>query len=60
MACHCTLRGISARFFSALACDNINIVAIAEGSSEHFISLVISNKAIAMGVRVSQQILSQH
>lgn len=52
-----TLRGISARFFSALACTNINIVAIAQGSSERSISVVVSNDAVTTGVRVSHQIL---
>lgn len=52
-----TLRGISARFFSALACANINIVAIAQGSSERSISVVVSNDAVTTGVRVSHQIL---
>lgn len=52
-----TLRGISARFFSALACANINIVAIAQGYSERSISVVVSNDAVTTGVRVSHQIL---
>lgn len=38
-----TLRGISAKFFAALARANINIVAIAQGSSERSISVVVSN-----------------
>lgn len=38
-----TLKGISARFFSALTRGNINIVAIAQGSSERSISAVIAN-----------------
>ncbi|WP_312120768.1 aspartate kinase, partial [Pantoea vagans] len=38
-----TLRGISATFFSALARANITIVAIAQGSSERSISVVVNN-----------------
>ena len=38
-----TLRGISAKFFAALARANINIVAIAQGSSERSISVVVNN-----------------
>ncbi|KAB7898443.1 bifunctional aspartate kinase/homoserine dehydrogenase I [Rouxiella sp. S1S-2] len=52
-----TLRGISAKFFSALARANINIVAIAQGSSERSISVVVSNDDATMGVRVSHQML---
>ncbi|MCW2484185.1 ACT domain-containing protein, partial [Candidatus Symbiopectobacterium sp. NZEC135] len=36
-----TLRGLSARLFSALASANINIIAIAQGSSERSISVVV-------------------
>ncbi|RPE04423.1 bifunctional aspartate kinase/homoserine dehydrogenase I [Candidatus Pantoea deserta] len=52
-----TLRGISAKFFSALARANINIVAIAQGSSERSISVVVSNDAATTGVRVVHQML---
>ncbi|HDL8415047.1 TPA: bifunctional aspartate kinase/homoserine dehydrogenase I [Yersinia enterocolitica] len=52
-----TLRGISARFFSALARANINIIAIAQGSSERSISVVVSNDAVTTGVRVCHQML---
>ncbi|MDR3433546.1 MAG: bifunctional aspartate kinase/homoserine dehydrogenase I [Rouxiella aceris] len=52
-----TLRGISAKFFSALARANINIVAIAQGSSERSISVVVNNDDATMGVRVSHQML---
>lgn len=52
-----TLRGISARFFSALARANINIVAIAQGSSERSISVVVSNDDVTTGVRVVHQML---
>ncbi|TDS92652.1 aspartate kinase [Rahnella sp. BIGb0236] len=52
-----TLRGISAKFFSALASANINIVAIAQGSSERSISVVVNNDDATTGVRVSHQML---
>ncbi|MBB6115553.1 MULTISPECIES: bifunctional aspartate kinase/homoserine dehydrogenase I [Rahnella] len=52
-----TLRGISAKFFSALARANINIVAIAQGSSERSISVVVNNDDATTGVRVSHQML---
>src|SRR5471030_1304955 len=52
-----TLRGISAKFFSALARANINIVAIAQGSSERSISVVVNNEDATTGVRVSHQML---
>ena len=52
-----TLRGISAKFFSALARANINIVAIAQGSSERSISVVVSNDDVTTGVRVVHQML---
>lgn len=52
-----TLRGISAKFFSALARANINIVAIAQGSSERSISVVVNNDDVTTGVRVVHQML---
>ncbi|MBS9443864.1 bifunctional aspartate kinase/homoserine dehydrogenase I [Photorhabdus heterorhabditis] len=52
-----TLRGISARFFSALARGNINIVAIAQGSSERSISAVIDNEVATTAVRLCHQML---
>ena len=52
-----TLRGISAKFFSALARANINIVAIAQGSSERSISVVVNNDDVITGVRVVHQML---
>ncbi|BAH83161.1 bifunctional aspartate kinase/homoserine dehydrogenase I [Candidatus Ishikawella capsulata] len=50
-----TLRGISAKFFSALAHANINVIAIAQGSSERSISVVINNNDATTGVRVVHQ-----
>ncbi|MEQ2025212.1 bifunctional aspartate kinase/homoserine dehydrogenase I [Xenorhabdus szentirmaii] len=52
-----TQRGISARFFSALTRANINIVAIAQGSSERSISAVIENSAATTAVRLCHQML---
>ncbi|RDA73060.1 bifunctional aspartate kinase/homoserine dehydrogenase I, partial [Hafnia paralvei] len=52
-----TMRGISAKFFSALARANINIVAIAQGSSERSISVVVNNDSATTAVRVSHQML---
>ncbi len=52
-----TLRGISAKFFAALARANINIVAIAQGSSERSISVVVDNDDATTGVRVVHQML---
>lgn len=52
-----TQRGLSARFFSALARANINIVAIAQGSSERSISAVVNNDEATTGVRACHQML---
>ncbi|MGL4861090.1 MAG: bifunctional aspartate kinase/homoserine dehydrogenase I [Enterobacteriaceae bacterium] len=52
-----TLRGVSARFFSSLANANINIIAIAQGSSERSISVVVENSVAATGMRVCHQAL---
>lgn len=52
-----TLKGISARFFAALTRGNINIVAIAQGSSERSISAVIANEAGTTAVRLCHQML---
>lgn len=52
-----TRKGISAQFFGALAQANINIVAIAQGSSERSISVVVDNEVAITGVRVAHQAL---
>ncbi|WP_237386830.1 bifunctional aspartate kinase/homoserine dehydrogenase I [Xenorhabdus sp. Sc-CR9] len=52
-----TQRGISAHFFSALTRANINIIAIAQGSSERSISAVIENNAATTAVRLCHQML---
>lgn len=52
-----TMKGLSARLFTALAQANINIIAIAQGSSERSISVVVENDIAVMGVRVAHQML---
>lgn len=52
-----TVRGISARFFAALANANINIVAIAQGSSERSISAVINEDDAPKGLGAVHQML---
>lgn len=52
-----TQHGLSARFFAALSQAKINIIAIAQGSSERSISAVISNNDGIVGVRASHQML---
>ncbi|SFU86180.1 bifunctional aspartate kinase/homoserine dehydrogenase I [Xenorhabdus koppenhoeferi] len=52
-----TQRGISACFFSALTRANINIIAIAQGSSERSISAVIENSTATTAVRLCHQML---
>lgn len=52
-----TFKGISARFFSALTLGNINIVAIAQGSSERSISAVIDNSMTTIAAQLCHQML---
>ncbi|MFC0180548.1 bifunctional aspartate kinase/homoserine dehydrogenase I [Thorsellia kenyensis] len=52
-----TQKGISARFFKALANANINIVAIAQGSSERSISAVIDDKKAKIAVMATHEAL---
>ncbi len=52
-----TQHGLSARFFTALSQAKINIIAIAQGSSERSISAVINNSDGIVGVRASHQML---
>lgn len=49
--------GMVARVFSALTRGNINIIAIAQGSSERSISAVIDNKMTTIGVQLCHQML---
>ncbi|URJ28595.1 bifunctional aspartate kinase/homoserine dehydrogenase I [Blochmannia endosymbiont of Camponotus sp. C-046] len=52
-----TQLGLSNKLFGALARANINIIAIAQGSSERSISVVVKNNIAAMGIRVAHQML---
>ncbi|WP_187306877.1 bifunctional aspartate kinase/homoserine dehydrogenase I [Candidatus Williamhamiltonella defendens] len=52
-----TSRGISARFFSALARANINIITISQGFSERSISAVVKNEVSTTAARVCHQML---
>ncbi|URJ29690.1 bifunctional aspartate kinase/homoserine dehydrogenase I [Blochmannia endosymbiont of Camponotus sp.] len=52
-----TQLGLSNKLFGALARANINIIAIAQGSSERSISVVVKNKVTAIGIRVAHQML---
>lgn len=51
------VRGVASRFFSALARANINIVAIAQGSSERSISAVVAEGASKLAVKAAYQAL---
>lgn len=46
-----TTPGIAARVFSALADQNINVIAIAQGSSEYNLSLVVDERDVDAAVR---------
>ncbi|MBE2897731.1 bifunctional aspartate kinase/homoserine dehydrogenase I [Pasteurellaceae bacterium 20609_3] len=50
-------KGIAARFFTALAKANINIVAIAQGSSERSISVVVPQAKSVQAVRATHRAL---
>jgi aspartokinase/homoserine dehydrogenase 1 len=51
--------GVAAKLFQALASNGINIAAIAQGSSETNISVVIEEPGLATGVRAVHQALLQ-
>ncbi|WP_301099213.1 bifunctional aspartate kinase/homoserine dehydrogenase I [Otariodibacter sp.] len=55
-----TAKGIAASFFSALAKANISIIAIAQGSSERSISVVISQNKAIEAVKATHQALFNH
>ncbi|MGF1693425.1 bifunctional aspartate kinase/homoserine dehydrogenase I [Photobacterium kagoshimensis] len=57
-----TSRGIASRFFTSLAEVNVNIVAIAQGSSERAISAVIPANKVSESVKACHENLfnSQH
>ncbi|WP_418139744.1 bifunctional aspartate kinase/homoserine dehydrogenase I [Oceanimonas smirnovii] len=50
-----TVRGVSARFFNSLAEASINIVAIAQGSSERSISAVIGKEKVTEAIKACHQ-----
>lgn len=50
-------RGIAAKFFTALAQANVNIVAIAQGSSERSISTVVPQSKAIEGVKATHRAL---
>ncbi|MCC4263690.1 bifunctional aspartate kinase/homoserine dehydrogenase I [Oceanimonas baumannii] len=50
-----TARGVSARFFNSLAEASINIVAIAQGSSERSISAVIRKEKVTEAIKACHQ-----
>ncbi|UAJ65172.1 bifunctional aspartate kinase/homoserine dehydrogenase I [Candidatus Schneideria nysicola] len=52
-----TQRGLSAKLFSALASAKINIIAIAQGSSERSISVVVEDHMTTTGIRVAHNML---
>ena len=50
-----TVRGIASKFFSALALANINVNAIAQGSSERSISAVVSRNKVSEAIKICHQ-----
>ncbi|MGN1394636.1 MAG: bifunctional aspartate kinase/homoserine dehydrogenase I [Succinivibrionaceae bacterium] len=50
-----TARGIAAKFFSSLALANINVNAIAQGSSERSISAVVSKNKVNEAIKICHQ-----
>ncbi|WP_159714813.1 bifunctional aspartate kinase/homoserine dehydrogenase I [Blochmannia endosymbiont of Camponotus nipponensis] len=52
-----TKLGLSSKLFEALARASINIIAIAQGSSERSISVVVKNNVTTIGIRVAHQML---
>ncbi|KGQ70700.1 aspartate kinase [Chelonobacter oris] len=53
-------KGVAARFFTALAKANINIVAIAQGSSERSISTVVPQHKSVQAVKATHRALFTH
>ncbi len=53
-------KGMAAKFFASLAQARVNVVAIAQGSSERSISAVIKQKACADAVKVSHENFFTH
>ncbi len=52
--------GVAGKFFSALAAQGINIAAIAQGSSETNISVVVAESALPAGVRAIHKALLEN
>lgn len=50
-----TARGIASRFFTSLALANINVNAIAQGSSERSISAVVSKNKVNEAIKICHQ-----
>ncbi len=50
-----TARGVAAKFFSSLSLANINVNAIAQGSSERSISAVVSKNKVSEAIRICHQ-----
>ncbi len=50
-----TSKGMAARFFTSLAQASINIVAIAQGSSERSISAVVRDRKVAEAIKACHQ-----
>jgi aspartokinase/homoserine dehydrogenase 1 len=53
-------KGMAAKFFASLAQARVNVVAIAQGSSERSISAVIKQKSCADAVKVSHENFFTH
>jgi aspartokinase/homoserine dehydrogenase 1 len=53
-------RGVAAKFFSSLAQARVNVVAIAQDSSERSISVVIEEKKCTAAMKVSHQNFFSH
>ncbi|QOI11295.1 bifunctional aspartate kinase/homoserine dehydrogenase I [Blochmannia endosymbiont of Colobopsis nipponica] len=56
----CSQPGLLTKFFGALSSVNIDIIAIAQGSSERSISVVVNDSNTVTGVRVVHQALFNH
>lgn len=52
-----TQLGLSSKLFSALAYSNINVIAIAQGSSERSISVVVKNNVVTTGIKAIHRVL---
>lgn len=50
-----TARGIASKFFTSLSLANINVNAIAQGSSERSISAVVSKNKVSEAIRICHQ-----